>query len=299
MRKLQLLLLVLSGCKASAVLDGFGAAKLNTPENATKWAQFSSAPAVRALTGSNIGDVSNTMSDPGACPSFTDDGTTRSFKGDCTSDAGVRWLGSATLVRTASGAKTGTITYANLRSETPSMCGSGSVTAKQAVNGSVTITENGFTVDEKIEQERFETSDCNNAVKETFAFDYAGTSTDNKWNGKGRVGSSLLGTANVETVDEVLNDTMCSSEAASGTTTLRSGNDVVIITYDGATDCDTTSTVKWSLNGEDKGELVGVRCAVTPVSALLFLIPLLLRRRRLDEEERADSLSRPCGRGLG
>ncbi|MFT3713636.1 MAG: hypothetical protein QM817_38755 [Archangium sp.] len=281
MRTLQLVvLMVLSGCKASAVLDGYGAAKLNTQENATKWAQFSSAPAIRALTGANWNTTSDAMAEMTTCPSGTDDGTTRTFKGDCTTDAGIRYFGSATLVRTSNGAKTGTLTYAGLGTEAPTTCGSATVTTRQTINGTIVVTESGFTVDERIDQERYDTDDCNNAVKESFAFDYAGSNSNDTWNGKGRVGSSKLGTANVETKDEVVGDPSCSSEAASGTTTLKSGNDVLIITYDGKTKCDSTSTVKWNLNGEDKGELTGVRCAVSPALAIVMLVPLLMRRRR-------------------
>lgn len=86
------------------------------------------------------------------------------------------------------------------------------------------------------------------------------------------------------TTEELLDESICAIQAASGHTTLTNGADVVVITYDGATDCDDAGEVPWTLNGEAMGTLSGVYCASAggPASAWLGLLALGLglRRRR-------------------
>mgnify|MGYP001270728821 CR=1 FL=1 len=59
----------------------------------------------------------------------------------------------------------------------------------------------------------------------------------------------------------------------------------MVVTYDGESDCDEASTVQWSLNGEDQGEMEGVSCSTgtQPKNALAILgllLGLILIRRR-------------------
>jgi MYXO-CTERM domain-containing protein len=98
--------------------------------------------------------------------------------------------------------------------------------------------------------------------------------------------AEFQGYLNVQTEDEVLFETVCSTEALSGTTTLSNSNDTVVFQYDGETDCDDPGTVTWTLNGEPQGEISGVNCAVSGRSSGGWLVVLgalaLTRRRRED-----------------
>ena len=79
----------------------------------------------------------------------------------------------------------------------------------------------------------------------TVAFSYRGTAKNDVWNGSGSMGNSVTGKVSAETKDEVTAGS-CDYEAESGTTTITSGSSKVVITYDGASKCDMSSTVKWS-----------------------------------------------------
>lgn len=119
----------------------------------------------------------------------------------------------------------------------------------------------------------------------TGAYDYAGTVVngpdvdgDNEpdsstWNGSGTVGWSGIGKASVSTEDELLTSVTvgfmtggtaaeCSYEAMSGSTTIEGDGATAVILYDGATDCDSTSTVTWTLNGANQGEVEGISCRI-------------------------------------
>ena len=67
------------------------------------------------------------------------------------------------------------------------------------------------------------------------------------------------------TVNEVLDNAVCNSEALSGTTTLTGDGHTAVITYDGATSCDTASTVTWTLDGAPKGVISGSSCSARPL----------------------------------
>lgn len=54
---------------------------------------------------------------------------------------------------------------------------------------------------------------------------------------------------------------VCRDEAISGQTTVSVANGVAVFRYDGETDCDEESTVTWTLDGVDHGEISGVSCA--------------------------------------
>jgi hypothetical protein len=105
------------------------------------------------------------------------------------------------------------------------------------------------------------------------------------FNGSGRVGLSTVGAADAVTVRQIVDRPSCGPEVTSGTTTLSSLGDTAVITYDGANDCDETSTVRWTLNGADQGELAGVGCALAGVPSgaprwlALGVVALLTARR--------------------
>jgi uncharacterized protein (TIGR03382 family) len=116
------------------------------------------------------------------------------------------------------------------------------------------------------------------------AFEQLGTGQ--KWSGKGWIGSASSGKLEVSTVDQILDSETCQHESLSGSTTFKAGKSTVVVTYDGATDCDEDSTAHWSLNGQDQGEMAGIGCSAggggmgLAWGALVALLPLLPRRRR-------------------
>lgn len=85
------------------------------------------------------------------------------------------------------------------------------------------------------------------------------------WNGSGTVSRDALifnsGAVTAETVDQVRDNSICPGEGISGHTTLESPDHVVVVTYDGATDCDDNDAARWSLDGEDQGTVDGVSCS--------------------------------------
>ncbi|QRK04310.1 hypothetical protein JQX13_29050 [Archangium violaceum] len=85
----------------------------------------------------------------------------------------------------------------------------------------------------------------------------------------------------METKAEVVNNAVCDSEALSGSTTIRSGGHTALIQYDGATDCEDASTVRWSLDGKAMAEMEGVRCSVTSGPAFSAWSVALLGALRL------------------
>ncbi|MBX5481217.1 MAG: hypothetical protein IRZ16_05110 [Myxococcaceae bacterium] len=287
------------GGAASSALDSYKPATVNTPEDAKRWAKNASAPnvylsstAVLGITGLNgQGQAEDTT-----CPKRNQDGNTLWLEGDCTDSEGRKWVGKARRESEAAGSDTGRFVYEGFGYEGTDTCGGKEIAGKWIFEGVVDVTgteeEIHFDIDVRTDfTGPDEDADC--AVSdESMAWDYTGTvvedgSSKNTWSGSGRVGSSKIGVATVETKDEVIDMSVCDSEAISGTTTLTGGSDTVVITYDGATDCESSSTVQWSLNGEAKGELTGVSCASAgsaPAWALLAwpAVMLLWRRRSRD-----------------
>jgi hypothetical protein len=76
-----------------------------------------------------------------------------------------------------------------------------------------------------------------------------------------------------------------------------SNEHTVVITYDGATDCDDDDSARWSRDGEDQGLVAGVTCSLgggqttcAGTIALVVAVILLAGRRRRDG--RATALDR-------
>ncbi|MBW2257325.1 MAG: hypothetical protein JRI25_22390, partial [Deltaproteobacteria bacterium] len=186
-----------------------------------------------------------------------------------------------------------TIRYEDMTATEESDCAS--ATEPQVVEFSGVVTRSGaatqsFTVDLVLSGSGPDDDTCE-PMSEALAWRYDGTLVPGTgdvqtWAGSGRVGASDRGTLMATTTDEVLDSSTCDSEALSGTTTLESAGNVAVITYDGATDCDEDSTVTWTYNGDDRGEVAGVACAaVGPVAAGAWLVGVALvlvggRRRR-------------------
>lgn len=288
----------LVGCgPAGGALDSYSEAKLETDADASRWAVRSSAPqvytsstALLSILGLNgTGEAKSTT-----CPKQTQDGNTLRVEGGCTDEEGRKWVGSARRESEAAGSSTGKFIYDDFGYEGTTDCGGNQVAQKLVFKGTVNVTgtqeKTLFDVNVLVEGEGPDDETCT-VEKGSSAWEYQGTiqnpgTSKQVWNGSGRVGDSDKGVVSAETKDEVIDSNACGNEASSGTTTMKSGANTVLITYDGASDCETTSTVQWSLNGTAKGELVGVSCAAPGGPLAGWIIAglsavALLRRRQI------------------
>lgn len=121
---------------------------------------------------------------------------------------------------------------------------------------------------------------------------YEASKRDKVYEGRGTFSIGGFGSFRAETHAEVVDNDICSSEAASGETILSTDDDRVRILYDGATDCDPTSTVIVE-RGAERRELAGVQCSAggraSPWAWLALLA--LLRKRGFP---RADQVEPGC-----
>jgi hypothetical protein len=288
------------GSGASVVLDGMDPLPLE-PGNVRALTSASApnlfAAGVIVLTLADVAD------DP-TCPKITEEGDTKTYAGGCTDASGQEWTGTATI----DGVDTddATIRYDNFGTRKRQECQGASGTTELAYDGTmharkIEAGHASFDLDLRFAVSGMAEGSCAE-VDAQGAYDYAGEVEGMEqapgieldgptvWNGSGRVGYTTLGRVDASTADERLDGSKCSTEALSGTTTLRSVGDAAVIAYDGATDCDESSTVTWTLNGKDQGELVGVRCTYGPatgragdgvvVGALMGLAAMFRRRKR-------------------
>lgn len=259
--------LALSGCKPSPTSQ-FEEADLTRADVVHDLANTISAP--KAYT---VAVVLAAALDPEAtCPAASPgpDAETTIYTGGCTDESGHTWFGQATV--RVEGEQVGVITYEDFGSEGPQTCTSGgTVTSRSSFDGTVTLVQDGsYTIDVTGEGDDVDLDACT-ATRAEVVLTYEGQRVDTSdtvsvWSGHGEVGNSTLGRAEAETVDEVVDEDGCETEAQSGATTLTTKDHTVVITYDGATDCDPESTVTWTLDGADQGELLDVSCA-TPGAA--------------------------------
>lgn len=282
------------------MLDTLAPASFESEKSAHDWASTASAPNAffAGLTGISIADLS-TQEEGSSCPTVTETGSSKTYQGGCTTPKGKVWFGTAT----SSGSMFtggGTIAYDSFGYTDMEACKDDMKPTKAAYHGKVTMGgasgSVSFTVNIKLEVSGPNDDTCSNE-DETIAIDYAGSSKDgtedvdkdgdpdaDTWNGSGRMGSTLRGVADVTTTNELINDVVCQDEAVSGTTAISANGNTLLITYDGAADCEKDSTVQWSLNGTPKGELKGIRCSVgqhgDPGALLLLAFALLLLRMR-------------------
>ncbi len=266
-----LVALTASACNGSAFDD---------PDHAGTWANAASAVGVFAecYVPLAFADGRAPFSDP-SCPVTHDDGTTVTIEGGCTASDGFDYHGTVTVVRSGPDART--VTFDDYG--TSGSLGDSRLTGTCAVHAAPGGAH-AFEVDLVDEG------------GETTTYQYAGTvagtyDTPTVWNGTGTVERRGLaaprGVVEAETVDERLDDAVCSGQATSGQTTLRSGGHVAVITYDGATDCDEAKAARLSVDGEDRGLVEGITCAVRPgagspwpLAVMVALGAVLVRRRR-------------------
>jgi MYXO-CTERM domain-containing protein len=287
-RRLVWIASVVLGCGGggSGSLDGIEESP-GTEDDMIEWADSASAPAVygQALTPLILASFA---ADGDTCPVIVEEGTTTTYTGGCTDMEGNEWVGSA--VADTEGVVYDGFGFTGEVDECPGMTQTlrfyGSVTTEAGVTGN-----GSFTIDVRIEGSGADPdADC--AEREEVAgIDYEGTVTSEgeaqTYSGSGRIGSSERGYVDAVTEDETVDDSICSNEALSGTTTITAGGHTAVITYDGATDCEETSTVTWTYDGEDRGELSGIQCssgggAGGAASLLLIVGAAMLRRRRRD-----------------
>jgi hypothetical protein len=304
--------LALIGCGGNVAekeLSTYNEAKLTTAEEAQAWALLSSAPMIYVfstgpLANISLGLPSSRFEDP-SCPKRGYKGDDYTVEGGCTDKDGTEYSGKATY-RSSGSRGAGRYVFENFTQVAKDECGGNPVTTRSVFRGTVVVKASGdaitFESDVVMEAEgpggisgdffgddEPEPENCE-IVKGSMAWDYSGSFTGSildrsTWKGSGRVGNSELGFVTAETKDQVIDREVCATEAASGTTTIKSGSDTVVITYDGAEEC-SFGTVKWSHNGTPMGELQGVMCSAASGVGLAgwMLVSLgalsLLRRSR-------------------
>lgn len=264
--------------------DAFANADLTDPAVTQSFAENTSAPNMytfAVLFGAALenGD--------GVCPARSETDGVVTYTGGCTDADGDAWSGSATVTRT--GEESGIIGYENFGRTAEEDCNAdGTVTSTQLFDGLVTIEADGrFEIAMEGEGTNVDKDACT-ATNATFAMEYAGrqlalTDGITEWSGTGRFGTSDRGKVTATTAAEVIDDNGCSYEAESGTTTMESADHTAVITYDGAVDCDDTSTVTWTLDGVDQGEITGIQCGTGLAAgalATVFAGLLVVGRRR-------------------
>jgi hypothetical protein len=269
------------GGVAAGTLNGLQPAPIDTADHvkpfvsASAGAMYGLSILESAIPGLQIG-----TNPPPSCPVITQSGDTMTVRGDCTDANGKQWFGTVTR-QGGDGATETSTTFNGWGSDGAVSCmgmmgqshsrTNGTIRASGA-SGSNTVT---FDLDLTIESSGLDETSCM-MVDSTIAMQYHGTAATNgsatTYNGSGRLGFSSVGVVDASTTDEVIDGTVCHdpasmgnspSEPLSGTTTLRSGSNTAVITYDGATNCDPAGTVTWTYNGTSQGELAGVRCNVS------------------------------------
>jgi MYXO-CTERM domain-containing protein len=265
---------------SSAGVMGCDSSSLANEDHVRTWANAASAVGVYAHVHDPIAfaDANLVFEDP-ACPQTSDDGMLATILGGCTDSKGVAWEGKATIVRSADKRSLTLDAYAKVND--PDL--------RETITGTAEVTDvapgqHDFTVDIDVEGGSSKTIHYTGSVEGNY-------DTATVWNGAGTVERDGLvrptGTVNATTLDEKLDNDVCSGQAVSGSTTITQDDDVVRITYDGATVCDEDDAAQWSLNGEDQGSITGITCATSPgkksggfIGLLLVALFSVRRRRR-------------------
>lgn len=263
------LIVVLAACKADP---------LAKDKNVAGWANAASAFGVFSGVYDPIAFATgdSTFTDT-ACPATADDGTTAVITGGCRDSDGVQWEGTATVVRGAAGTLTVTLDG----------YGNDAFVGIVRKTGTVVVHElapdrHSFDVDVTSDGGLTEVVEYSGTV----AGDPAAATT---WNGSGTISRDGDffdgGTVEAITVDQLRDNSICAGEGISGRTTMTSDDHVVVIDYDGATDCDDHDAAHWSRDGEDQGTIEGVTCgagsgAGGPGAVALIGLATWLARRR-------------------
>lgn len=233
---------------------------LDEAEHIAGWANSASALGVYTHGYEPIAfaDGQQQFADP-ACPVTTDDGTTVAIAGDgCIDSEGDQFFGAASVVRTATGVEVTFDQYGHARD-------GGAVGRLTGTFDASAVGVDLYSFDAEL------TSTGGIVMSISYSGTVAGTyDGPTVWNGSGtisREGAVINdGVVTATTVDQLRDNDICSGESISGTTTLVSDEHTVVITYDGATDCDDDNSARWSRDGVDQGFVTGVACAASPAN---------------------------------
>ena len=268
-------------------LDGYKPASLTASGDADTWAVMVSTPVIYLNSNLVLSQPPLMEGNPDrdtSCPVKTQEGTSVKYTGGCTDKAGWKWFGTLTQATVVvNGVAAIQIRHEGFGYEKPVKCEDNTAGLfKVLFNGEQTRSQSGseaadFTLNLHVESSGLDESDCTTGSND-LAWEYRGSlqgsqsPTDGKsvWNGSGRVGNAKQGVVTVETKDEVIDSSVCSHEASSGSTTLQAGDHRAVLQYDGAVDCQETSTVKWSVDGAAPITLEGVSCSAATGAALPF-----------------------------
>ncbi len=242
-------------------------------ENVATWANAGSPVGVYALVYEPIAiaDGEETFADP-LCPAVVDDGTHLSITGGCTDANGQEWAGVASIGRSGGDRSVALSGYGSFSGERVELSG---------VFDLVEVDAGNYTFHADLVQKGGMTTVIAYDGTVSGGYDVATT-----WNGHGTVERegpiAPTGIVEVSTVDEVLDDLLCTGQAASGTTTVEAKGHEAVITYDGATDCDAAQAAKLTVDGEDKGLVEGIACSTGAPAPLWVGLGLgaWVRRRR-------------------
>jgi hypothetical protein len=261
------LLACLSGCSSDE--EATPSPPFAETKNVQTWANSASALGVYANVYQelSVADGNETYADP-SCPTVADDGTTWTAHGGCTDSAGRKWNGQASIVRAGDD-----------RALT--------LDGFQGTDGTVNLQQGQADLHE------FE---AHLVLAGVTTVDYMGSvqggySGPTLWNGSGHIerqgAIAPNGAVDATTLDEKVDNDVCAGQAVSGQTTIKSGSDEAVITYDGESDCDKAQAAQLSVNGEDRGLVEGISCSVaTPggpahgAAGVLASVALGLLRRR-------------------
>lgn len=251
---------ILAGCGSDS--EPFVAAKnddssLAKPDNVRTWANTASAIALyaNAYQPIAVADGKRTFDDP-ACPATDDDGTTLSIEGGCTDAMGASWVGKASVKRHADGARELTLEDFGTKKGDASDTRNGEASVRRIDDGSQDFSlslvhESGVRV----------TIDYEGHVEG----DYDARTV---WSGSGTVTREgllpPLGTLDVTTSAEVVDNDVCGQPASGNTTLTDEARNTVVITYDGDVDCDDDQAATYTLNGTSQGRITGIACSASP-----------------------------------
>ena len=229
------------------------------------------------------------------CPTLVEDKVagTAEATGGCTDGDGAEWIGT---VKTTSIPKSSyTIEALGWGFSSLVPCDSGAATSESVEYTGVAVFPDGetgpFSAELGITVTTADPVSCTTSTATTSYVSYSGTlnpppkGANYLFSGSGRYGNDVFGKAEGSTTAELIDDSVCGTEAMSGNTTITSVANTVVVTYDGSTDCDPTSTVTWTLDGTAQGELDGVTCNTAAggggaLAVGVFSLLLAVRRRR-------------------
>jgi len=256
--------LLLAGCGSDK--DPFEApppsssdSSLTQPANVRIWATSASAFALYAHAYDAVAwaDGEKPFPDP-ACPVTREDGDTLTAEGDCTDSTGTQYVGLLTVKRSDDGDNSVNYSaYGTRKSDSATDTRTGTADVRR-----IDATNRDFSLHVVHASGTRTTVDYEGHV----IGDYDARTV---WSGSGTVVREGLlppvGTVEVSTSAEVVDNDVCSGEPVSGNTTIENdAGETVVVTYDGDVDCDDEHAATYTLNGDPKGKITGIACAASP-----------------------------------